>query len=165
MKRKSYVAATGIFFLLCAVFLKPSHADALSLSVPQYFDILPINGTMDCRFVSNPEYGYLFNRTSEVDVSMEVIVKGLSEGEKSRAFSKIDLDLQLFTFVYLRFFSRDGDFGKYTEFRVDTTLNPNTLQIMGNMMFTESTYQRDAAGKEKEKFHPISKTPIVCKTL
>lgn len=155
-----------LFALLLSITALTQKAQAaLGIWVPQYLDVLPINGALDCRFLSDSNFGYLFKRTSEQDVTMDVISKGVSEGEKTRMSVKINPDMQSLNYVFLQFFTRFEDYGKYTEFRISTMVHPVTLQIMGDMMFTESSFERDANGKEKESFRAISKNPIACKIL
>lgn len=119
----------------------------------------PVDKSMDCRFQSMPNFGYLLKAQGQ-DIVIDVISHNVSEGEKTRMLAK---EGNLFpNNIYIIFLKRYENSGNYLEFIIS---KQGETQRSGFAMFTEATYSKNPDGTEHEELHPIAKKPISCHLL
>lgn len=131
----------------------------LGITVPYYADLLPEGGKLDCRFPESPDFGYIFKRVAG-QVLIEIVNKGVSEGEKTRLVAE-EKDYGSPFIHYLSVYRRTDNYASYLEFLIEQKISPRTGKFPGAVMFTEAFYEM-VDGKEVETLKPLHKKIIYC---
>lgn len=153
-----------LLFALAVISLSPSAQAKLEIHNPHHYDILKPNSSLECRFVADNSFGYLFERGGDDRIQVSLITNGVNEGSKS-AFT-VAIKAQEAIGLHLYLYERTGQFGRFVEFELrnqrDSFLK---YDFPGLAMQVSAMYEPDGKGGEKENLYPDLMKRMACRIL
>lgn len=160
--RSSYLA--GLVFLSLFSIVAIAADDRLEVRDSQYYAILEPNSRLDCRYVIDDSFGFLFERGSDATIHVSLITNGQNEGSGS-AFTA-EIKTKALIGLHLYHFDRNGHVGRYLEFELRNQRNPRlNYRFSGRAMQVSSIFEKNADGTEKETLYPDNSRAISCEIL
>lgn len=150
--------------LLALLTLTTAFADDIDLHDPTYYPVLAKNSKLDCRYASDDNFGFLFERGETNDIRVSLITNNVNEGDKSAFVAVIKNEAHIGFHLY--HYSRKGDFGTFIEFELRNQRNPRLgYRFSGLAMMVSAIYSKDENGNEKEELYPDFSRTIACQIL